>query len=231
MVKKLLTYLVRTIKNKNFEFDENIPLSIFFSLMWKKSVLLIRGYRLIFFGVKTNLLFLGKGVEFFYLKNIKIGSSVSIGDFVYISGLGKEGLSIGNRVNIAAFSRVIVSSSFQNIGKSIKIGNDVAIGEFSHLGGAGGLEIGDDTIIGPYFSTHPENHNYQDQDLLIREQGVNRKGIKIGSNCWIGSKVTILDGVSIGDKCIIAAGTVVTKSFPSDVLIGGVPAKILKELN
>jgi acetyltransferase-like isoleucine patch superfamily enzyme len=67
-----------------------------------------------------------------------------------------------------------------------------------------------------------------DLNLAIRLQGVSRKGIKIGKNCWIGSKVTILDGVEIGDSCIVAAGAVVNKSFPSNSVIGGVPAKILK---
>jgi acetyltransferase-like isoleucine patch superfamily enzyme len=57
---------------------------------------------------------------------------------------------------------------------------------------------------------------------------VNRKGIKIGKNCWIGSKVSILDGVQLGNGCIVAAGAVVTKSFPDNSIIGGVPAKLLK---
>jgi acetyltransferase-like isoleucine patch superfamily enzyme len=64
--------------------------------------------------------------------------------------------------------------------------------------------------------------------LPIRHQGVSRKGIKIGKNCWIGSKVTVLDGVTIGTGSIIAAGSVVTKSFPENSIIGGVPAKLLK---
>jgi LmbE family N-acetylglucosaminyl deacetylase len=88
--------------------------------------------------------------------------------------------------------------------------------------------IGDDGIIGPYFGCHPENHNFYSEDALIRLQGVNRKGINIGKNCWIGAKVTILDGVSIGENCIIAAGAVVTKSMPSNAVLGGLPAKVIK---
>lgn len=65
-------------------------------------------------------------------------------------------------------------------------------------------------------------------DIPIRKQGVNRKGIKIGSNCWIGAKVTILDGTIIGNGCIVAAGAVVRGQFPDNCVIGGVPAKILK---
>lgn len=53
--------------------------------------------------------------------------------------------------------------------------------------------------------------------------------INIGTNCWSGSKVTVLDGVAIGNGCIIAAGNIVTKSFPDNSNIGGIPAKIIKE--
>jgi len=90
------------------------------------------------------------------------------------------------------------------------------------------LEIGSDCIIGQYLSCHPENHNFGDQTRLIRHQGVQRKGIKIGKNCWIGAKVTILDGVRIGANCVIAAGAVVTKSMPDNTVIGGVPARVIK---
>lgn len=79
-------------------------------------------------------------------------------------------------------------------------------------------------------SVHPENHNYADKSKLIREQGVSRIGIKIGNDCWIGAKVTILDGVNLGDKCVVAAGSIVTKSFPNNSLIGGIPARLLKNI-
>lgn len=96
------------------------------------------------------------------------------------------------------------------------------------MGCAGGIEIGDDTIIGNYVSFHSENHNFQVRDIPIRLQGVNRKGIKIGQNCWIGAKATILDGTQIGNGCVIAAGAVVSGIFPDNVVIGGVPARIIK---
>jgi acetyltransferase-like isoleucine patch superfamily enzyme len=152
-------------------------------------------------------------------------------DHVFLSALGKSPISIGNYVRIGAFSRLIISTSFNNIGNYIKIGNHVGLGEFAYLGGAGGLEIGDDCIIGQYFSCHPENHRFEDPSKLIRQQGVTRKGIKIGNNCWIGAKVTILDGVTIGENCVIAAGAIVTKSMPRGSVIGGVPAKVLKTID
>ena len=63
-----------------------------------------------------------------------------------------------------------------------------------------------------------------------RPEYIPRKGqIIIGNDCWIGRGATILGGVTIGDGCVIAAGSVVTKSFPDNVIIGGVPAKIIKD--
>ncbi|MGK0384074.1 MAG: acetyltransferase-like isoleucine patch superfamily enzyme [Bacteroidia bacterium] len=159
------------------------------------------------------------------------GKFLKLGDQVLLSGLGQEGIALGNNVSIGDFSRVVVSTSFNNIGKFIRIGNNVGIGEYAYLGGAGGLNIGDDCIVGQYFSCHPENHNFQHLDELVRHQGVTRKGIEIGDNCWIGSKVTILDDVTIGEGCVIAAGSVITKNFPANSVIGGVPAKIIRNRN
>ena len=163
-------------------------------------------------------------------KNIKFGNNVNIGNNSRLSALGKGNLLIGDNVNIGAFSQVIISTSFNNIGEFIKIGNNVGIGEYAYIGGGGGTTIGNDTIIGQYLSVHPENHNYADKSKLIREQGVSRKGIRIGNDCWIGAKVTILDGVNLGDKCVVAAGSIVTKSFPNNSLIGGIPARLLKNI-
>ncbi|GAB1268524.1 DapH/DapD/GlmU-related protein [Aurantivibrio infirmus] len=156
-----------------------------------------------------------------------LASNVKLGDYVRISALGKKKLVIGTSANIGDFTQVIISSSFDNIGEFILIGDHVGIGEFSYLGGGGGLNIGNGTIIGQYFSAHPENHNFDNPVVPIRSQGVSRKGIVIGENCWIGSKVTILDGVELGANCIVAAGSVVTKSFKSNDIVAGVPAKVV----
>ena len=229
MLKKIIENYVRKTKNSTFRFDKNISSSLILSFTLKKIMALLRSVKILSLTKGKKKVFLGSSVEFFNKKNIVIGNNVNIGDQVKLYALGKEPLDIGNNVNIGSFSQVVISTTFNDLGKFIKIGDNVGIGEYSYLGGAGGLQIGNDTIIGQYFSAHPENHNYSDNTILIREQGVNRKGIVIGSNCWVGAKVTVLDGVTIGDNCIIAAGAVVTQSFPENVVIGGVPAKILKE--
>jgi len=222
-------YIIKT-RNSNFRFDKSIPTSVIMTLLVNKFLSFVRGLRFLVINKRINKIFLGRSVKVFIKNNIYIGTNVTIGDSVSLSALGKGKLSISDNVNIGAFSQLIISTSFNNIGEYIKIEKNVALGEFSYLGGAGGLEIGSDTIIGQYFSAHPENHNYEDNNLLIREQGTNRKGIKIGSNCWIGAKVTILDGVVLGNHCVIAAGAVVTHSFTDNAMIGGIPAKIIRDL-
>ena len=227
----LIQLIQKTIQKKNpdFVFDEKITTGVLLQLTFRKITQRIRGYRMLWYGVMPNKLFIGRNVQLSYASNMRFGAWVQLEDQVHVSALCKDFLQFGNNVKIGAYSQVIASTSFNNIGAHIRIGNNVGIGEFAYLGGGGGLEIGDDCIIGQYLSCHPENHNYSDPDELIRLQGVTRQGIKIGPNCWIGSKVTILDGVTIGANCVIAAGAVVTKSMPANTVIGGVPAKVLKK--
>jgi acetyltransferase-like isoleucine patch superfamily enzyme len=226
MVQKIIQ-----LRNPNFKFDEALNSSALLQFIWIQAGYLFRGLKVLFLLRKPKGMLLGKGVSFFNISKIKWGQFLRLGNHVYVSALSKNGIQFGENVSIGAFSRVIVSTSLNNIGDKIVIGNNVGIGEFAYLGGAGGLEIGDECIVGQYLSCHPENHNYENTAISIRHQGISRKGITIGKNCWIGSKVTILDGVIIGNGCIIAAGSVVTKSFPENTIIGGVPAKVIKSRN
>jgi acetyltransferase-like isoleucine patch superfamily enzyme len=228
-MKTIIQYLIR-MRNKNFSFDSNLTSYVLLQFVLIQFASLVRGCKVLLYFKSPSGMLLGRNVKFFNIPQISWGLYLKLGDHVFISALGKKGISFGNNVGIGAFSRVVVSTSLNQLGEFIKIGNNVGIGEFAYLGGAGGLVIGDDCIVGQYFSCHPENHNYQDFNLPIRLQGVNRKGIIIGNNCWIGSKVTILDGVTIGDNCIIAAGSVVTKDMPSNSLIAGLPAKVIKQV-
>ena len=225
------TIINRIIRKKNPSFaglDTALPTHALPALLSQKGIQWLRSCKLLFRGMRPNHWFLGKGVSIFLASKVKMGKWVQLEDGVHLSGLGTEGIRIGNNVRIGAFSRLVASTTFDQPGKGIRIGNNVGIGEFAYLGGAGGLSIGDNCIIGQYFSCHPENHQFSDPAIQIRHQGTSRKGIEIGEDCWIGSKVTILDGVRIGRHCVIAAGAVVNQSFPDHSVIGGVPARLLK---
>ncbi len=218
-------------KNSSFTLDEQVSTGMLFSFFIDKAASVIRGFRALFNGKYAKQLMLGKRVTVSNWKYFNYGKCVQIGKDVSINAFGNEGLTIGDYSWIGAMSFLKVSFSIHQPGEFIRIGNHVGIGEYAHLGGAGGLEIDDDCIIGPYFSCHPENHQFINHQELIRLQGVTRSGIKIGKNCWIGAKVTILDGVVIGNNCVIAAGAVVTKNMPSNSVIGGVPANVIKILS
>ncbi len=225
-MKNILIYFIKK-RNPDFSVDNTISPWFIFGYIVNLTIKIFRGCTLLLKGRNPKGMILSSGVKMIYQSKIRWGKFLKLGRNVMLSGLGKEGIVFGDNVSIGDYSQIIVATTLQNIGKGIHIGHHVGIGEFAYLGGAGGLSIGDDCIVGQYFSCHPENHYFSDPIKLIRRQGVDRKGITIGKNCWIGSKVTVLDGVQIGDGCVIAAGAVVNKSFVDNSIIGGVPAKII----
>ena len=74
-------------------------------------------------------------------------------------------------------------------------------------------------MFGPKCSLFAENHNFSDTETSIKSQGVNQKGITVEDDCWIGSNVTILDGVTIGRGSVIGAGTLITKDVPAGSIV------------
>lgn len=91
-----------------------------------------------------------------------------------------------------------------------------------HIQGINGVEIGADTIIAAGVKIYSANH-----DKVDFNKHISSNPIKIGNHCWLGANCTILPGVILGDNVIVAAGAVVTKSFPNNSVVGGVPAKII----
>ena len=115
---------------------------------------------------------------------------------------------------------------YTDFGKNITIGKDVFINSGCHFQDQGGIEIGDGTLIGHNVVLATINH-----DLNPRKNRKNHYApIKIGTHVWIGSNATILPGVTIGDHAVVAAGAVVTHDVPAMTVVGGVPAKVLKDI-
>ncbi len=222
MIKNLFQKLLNKA-GKSYTIDPNIPQKLLVSNLFTRLVLLLRGY--VFFQKK---IFLGKGCVISNKKNIVVGKNVTIDKRCDIDGYAINQLKFGNNVKIGAYSFISCTSHLSKYGKGIEIGNNSACGRFTEFGAAGGIEIGNDVIMGSYISFHSENHNFSDNSKLIREQGVTSQGIKIGNNVWVGAKATFLDGAVVGNNCVVAAGAVVNTIFPDNVVIGGIPAKILK---
>ena len=115
---------------------------------------------------------------------------------------------------------------YSDFGKNIRIGRRVFINACCHFQDHGGITIGDGCQIGHNVVFATLNHG-----LLPEERKSTQPApIVLGKNVWIGSNATILQGVSIGDNAIVAAGAVVTKDVPSDAVVGGVPAKFIKTI-
>lgn len=114
-----------------------------------------------------------------------------------------------------------------NIDK-LTLGNNVSIQPMCYLECYGGITIGNDVSIAHDVSIISSTHIYDSINLPIKDQGVLEKPVFIGNNVWIGAKAIILGGVKIGNNSIIGAGAVVTKDVPDNVIVGGVPAKIIK---
>lgn len=96
-----------------------------------------------------------------------------------------------------------------------------------YIDGRNGILIGDNTWIGPGVSIISMNHNLNNYKKYNKE-----KPIAIGNNCWLATNCIILPGITLGNHVIVAAGSVVTKSFIEDnILLAGIPAKIVKNLN
>ncbi len=110
----------------------------------------------------------------------------------------------------------------------MSVGKRVTVNEFCFIWAGGDLEIGDNVLIGHGVTILTSEHNYDKINISIKYSGISLKPVKIGSDVWIGARATILAGVTINDGSIIAAGAVVTKDVPPYTIVGGVPAKVIK---
>lgn len=112
---------------------------------------------------------------------------------------------------------------------SLSIGKSVAINDNFWVDAKGGVEIGDNVLIGPYVIIHSANHKFTLRSVPIREQKHTLSKVSIEEGVWIGARVTILPGVVIGQGAIIAAGAVVNHDVAPYTIVGGVPAEYISD--
>ena len=110
----------------------------------------------------------------------------------------------------------------------VMIGNHTRIGLHNTI--IGPVEIGSHVNLAQGITVTALNHNFDDTQKRIDEQGVSTNPVTIEDDVWIGANAVILPGVTIGNHCVVAAGAVVTKDVPPHSLVAGVPAKVIKNI-
>ena len=126
--------------------------------------------------------------------------------------------SVGKNVNI---EKGATFSSHTIIGNNSGIGIRAAIGS--------GVTIGNDVMMGPDCIIYTRNHRHDELSIPMRLQGYEEtKPVYIKDDVWIGSRVTIMPGVTVGKGAILGTGCVVTHDVPEYSIVGGVPAKVIK---
>jgi acetyltransferase-like isoleucine patch superfamily enzyme len=231
MVRSLTERIIRRLKrDPNYNLDSHIQFGDLSQVLWRRAVALLRGmWAGIWIADHQSILFVGSHVRLLHKRKINVGQSVIIEDNVTIDALSRNGVRLGNNVTIAKYAVIQCTGVIREMWVGVEIGDNSAVGAYSFLGGQGGIKIGQNVIMGPRVNIFSENHSFDRLDTVIRLQPTTRKGVVIEENCWIGSNSTILDGVIIHSGCVVAAGSVVTKEVPSNTIVGGIPAKIIRQ--
>lgn len=170
------------------------------------------------------------GVRIRFADQIQLGRNVYIDHGVYLHAC-PQGITIGDN-SFVMHGAVLHVYNFRDLPHAfIRIGANSLIGELNVLRGQGGITIGDRVYTAPLVQMLAVNHIYQDPKRPMVDQGITAEGIVVEDDVWIGAGAILTDGVRVGKGAVVAAGAVVTKDVPAHTVVGGVPARILKEID
>jgi len=163
------------------------------------------------------------------IKSRNLGAGVFISPSAQVLGWG--GVKIGDNSFIGDDTLVIVNNKVPNK-ESIRIGANCLIGRRNYISSGGGVFIGDYCLTAPDCRVLGGGHDCSSPYKPYITTGFPiTKTIRIGVNCWLGTAVSVLDGVSIGHGCVIGAGTVVNHDIPPFSIAIGNPARVIKRFN
>ncbi len=181
------------------------------------------------FGTSDGLLFLGRGTRLSGLRHVHHTGRLVIEDGAEVQGLSAGGIHFGAEVSIGARSAIRPSSYYGGtVGERLRMGDRSSIATGCYIGCSGPVDIGADVMLGPGVQLHAENHRFADPEAPIKAQGVERLGIVIEDDCWIGAGSIVTAGVRIGRGSVIGAGSVVTRDVPPRSIAAGSPARVLR---
>jgi maltose O-acetyltransferase len=130
--------------------------------------------------------------------------------------------------NFCGENVIIKSRCYFGNGSKLSIGNNSQLGQNARL--VGPIKLGNNVMMGPDVIIMGVSHDISRLDIPMNDlslEGIENQ-VCIGNNVWIGTRAILMPGISIGDNSIVGAGAVVTKSFPSNSVLAGVPAKLIK---
>jgi acetyltransferase-like isoleucine patch superfamily enzyme len=169
------------------------------------------------------------GVRLRFASRITLGRGAYLDHGTYLHAC-PDGISIGENT-IVMHHAVLHVYNFRGLPHAgIKIGRDSLVGEFSVIRGQGGVTIGDRVYTSPFTQIIAVNHRFDDPNVPFVAQGITAEGITIEDDVWLGAGAVVTDGVHIGKGAVVAAGAVVTRDVPAHTVVGGVPAKVLREI-
>lgn len=227
----VVTWVGRRLRRDNtWSLDPQMPLRAVFAMLRDTFGKALRGQvRRVGLRDARGLLLLGRNVTLRNKSYISLGCNFIAEDYSEIQGLSRRGIVIGNRVTLGRFAMIRPTGYYgTELGEGLRVGDHSSIGPYSFVGCSGFVEIGRNVMIAPRVSIYAENHNFEDLDRPIKEQGVTRSSVTIEDDCWIASHSVILAGVKIGRGAIVAAGSVVTRDVPPYAVVGGAPARIIR---
>lgn len=152
----------------------------------------------------------------------KFGKVARLRGKVFVNKIGE--IKVGKNLSIVGHPWAVQITSTK--GANLTFGDNVYVNAGVGIAANKEIVIGDNVKIGPRTSIFDSNYHRVDS----ADKGVLSKRITIGNNVWIGADCTILPGVTIGDNSVIAAKSTVNKNVPNNVLVGGSPAKVIREL-
>lgn len=162
-----------------------------------------------------------------------VGKHCVIGRHLSVEGRVRRTIAIGDNTTIGEHVVLGCWQSNKDFVPKIHIGNNTNIGDYNHISASQEVIIGNGVLTGRFVYISDNNHGSTDAASLHKrplERGLEVKGpVHIGDNVWIGDKVSILSGVTIGEGSVVACNAVVTKDVPPYCVVGGVPAKIIKK--